>query len=458
MRYFLIAVASGLFAWLLIGMVHNLAAPSGVMASQLNAANLQPTWEPHGLDEIRLTASDPWDFDRFGRSVAINGDYLIVGAPGVNHPEIGEDTGAAYVFQRRSGAWQEIAKLFASDPQPGSGFGFAVTISGDRLAVGSRYARTDQGGNAAGVVYVFSRQGDSWFEEARITARDGGVFHLFGHSVALDGDTLVVGARGAWGETLGDNRGAAYVFHHQGNQWIEQARLTSLESRPNDFFGHAVAVKGDTVAVGAYGHDDHQVGQNSGVVYVYQREEGRWYQQARLLAQDASPFAQFGSAVALAGPSSQAEWLLVGANQEGGSQETAIQRGGFYGAAYVFEFNRNSWQQTAKWKLEEQPEYGLVGESVAIGSDERGNFIGAVGSLYQGFYLFDLQKPGSVTKPILGPTEWAGTVFGQVLALSDSTLVVGAHQSSIHRSGDPSSLQRSGAGAVFIYDLEGGVR
>jgi hypothetical protein len=458
MRYFLIAVASGLFAWLLIGIVHNLAAPSGVMASQLNAPNLQPTWEPHGLDEIRLIAGDPWNFDQFGRSVAIDGDYLVVGAPGVNHPEIGEDTGAAYVFQRRSGAWEEIAKLFASDPQPGSGFGFAVAISGDRLAVGARYARTDQGGNAAGVVYVFSEQGDGWVEEARITARDGAVFHLFGHSVSLDGDTLVVGARGAWHETPGENTGAAYIFHRQRNQWLEQAKLTSLESGPNDFFGHAVAIRGDTAAVGAFGHDDLQAGMNSGVVYVYQREIGRWFQQVRLLAEDASPYAQFGSSLVLGGYGSSTEWLLVGANQEGGSQETAIQWGGFYGAAYVFEFNRNSWQQTAKWKLEEQPEYGLVGESVAIGSDVRGNLIGAVGSLYQGFYLFDLQKPGSATKPILGPTEWAGTVFGQALAFSDSTLVVGAHQSSAHRSGDPSSLQRSGAGAVFIYDLEGGIR
>ena len=409
-----------------------------------------PTLEPHGLDEIRLTAGDPWDHDHFGRSVAIDGDFLVVGAPGVNHPGVGEDTGAVYVFQHKMGDWVEVAKLFASDPQPASGFGFAVAISGDRLAVGAPYTRSDLGANAAGAVYLFERQGDGWVEEARITARDGGVFHLFGYSVDLDGDTLVVGARGAWAETPGDNNGAAYVFYRQGNQWLEQVKLTSKDSRSNDFFGHAVAVRGDVIAVGAYGHDDPQIGLNSGVVYVYHRDGDSWVQQGRLLAGDASPYAQFGSSLALAGSESGTEWLLVGANQEGGSEDTAIQWGGFFGAAYVFEQKGGVWVQTAKWKLAEQPDDGLVGESVAIGSDARGNFIGAVGSRYRGVYLFGLQETDGDTKPILEPTEWTGPGFGQAIAFSGSTLVVSSHWADVG--------QRTNAGTVFIYDLNEGIR
>jgi hypothetical protein len=442
MKYVLLVLLSSM---IFLGVGAKRAAPSVEMASLLEAPSLQPTLQPHGLDEVQLLASQPRQaHDDFGRAVAIDGDVLAVGAPGVNHPEHGEDCGAVYLFQRLADGWQEVAMLSASDPQPVSGFGMAVAVAGERIAVGARFANTEQGGNAAGAVYLFERVGDGWQEQAKITARDGGVFHLFGYAVDLHDDTLVIGARGAPGQNPGDNAGVAYVYHLQGDAWVEQARLASPEARPNDFFGHAVAVWGDWIAVGAYGYDSPQIGANSGEVYLFLRRDGLWFEAGRLAAADARPFAQFGTSLAFSGSDSRPAWLLIGANQDGADEDTHLGYGALIGTAYAFQYKNGAWDQAFKWKLDEPPEYGIFGEVVAIGQDGRGDLVGAVGSFMSGgVHIFPLRSPDKGTKSIQGPTNWAGPVFGQTIAFSGPTLVVGA--------------QWDEAGSVFVYELKEGI-
>ena len=152
------------------------------------------------------------------------------------------------------------AKLTASDGAAGDNFGVGVAISGDTLVVG---AFADDAG--AGSAYVYTRTGGVWTQQAKLTAADGAAGDLFGISVAVSGDTAVVGAYGDDATAL--NSGSAYVFLRTGEVWTQQPRLTAADGADEDQFGISVAVSGDTAVVGAYGDDATAI--NSGSAYVY---------------------------------------------------------------------------------------------------------------------------------------------------------------------------------------------
>ena len=188
--------------------------------------------------ELRASAGDAGD--QFGVAVAVDGDTAVVGAD-----QAGASLkGAAYVFTRSSGAWTERKTLFASDGGPGDQFGFAVALSGGTALVGAQ--ASDQGASDQGAVYVFTGDGGSWSQQAKLTVAGS---RYFGSAVALSGDTAVVGA--AWDDGGGTDRGAAHVYRRSSSSWIKQARLTAADGRANDQFGRSVAVYGDTALVGA---------------------------------------------------------------------------------------------------------------------------------------------------------------------------------------------------------------
>src|SRR5262249_47322605 len=209
-------------------------------------ASYPQTIDPLLTQRQKLTAVDGAGNDHFGRAVAFSGNTLIIGAP--LKDVIGEDQGSVYVFTRSGAAWTLQQKLTAQDGAAKSEFGFSVTISGDTVVIGAPL--DDTGANRdQGSAYVFTRSGAVWTQQQKLTAQDGAANSGFGFSVAISGDTVVIGA------PLNDigasrDQGSAYVFTRNGAVWTQQQKLTANDGAANDSLGGSVAISGDTVVVG----------------------------------------------------------------------------------------------------------------------------------------------------------------------------------------------------------------
>lgn len=268
----------------------------------------------------RLTASDPESEARFGRSVAIAGDWMAVGA--YRTDDAGVDSGSVYLFRNDGTAWVERQKVIASDAASGDLFGVDVSLSGNALLVGSSFDDTTFTGTGSGYVYRFD--GGAWVEEQRLTASDAAQDDFLGAVVALDGDTAVLGAYGD--DASGPDSGAVYVFRFDGTSWVEVQQLVASDVAPGDEFGWSVDLGGDVLAVGAYWDDD--LGHDAGSAYVFRRTGGNWIQERKLLPSDGASHDWFGMAVAVQG---QDLWI-------GAFQHDAI--GGDSGAAYLYDIRK----------------------------------------------------------------------------------------------------------------------
>jgi FG-GAP repeat len=305
--------------------------------------------ESSWTEEAKLAASDAAAEDLFGASVAVDGDTVVIGAFG--NDDAGTDSGSAYVFVRSGTTWSQQQKLTASDAAAEDLFGASVAVSGDTVVVGA--FGNDDAGTDSGSAYVFVRSGSSWSQQQKLTASDGAVGDSFGVSVAVDGDTVVVGAKGD--DDAGGSSGSAYVFVRSGTNWTEQAKLTASDAAADDFFGSSVAVSGDTVVVGAFGNDD--AGPSSGSAYVFVRSKSSWSQQQKLTASDAAQGNSFGGSVAIDG-----DTVVVGAfgNDDAGTNS---------GLAYVFVRSGTSWSEGAKLIASDADVFDRFGNSVAFSGD-----------------------------------------------------------------------------------------
>lgn len=278
-----------------------------------------------------LKASNPDDSDNFGSSVSINGNTIVVGAPGEDSNATGVNgdqsdnsssgNGAAYVFVRSGTTWTQQAYL-KSSTAGSKGFGNSVAIDEDTLAIGASSensastgingSETGTGAPISGAVYIFTRSGTTWSQQAYIKASNAESADEFGASVALNGDTLAVGAPGedsaatGIGGNQGDNsvsaRGASYVFTHSGSTWSQQAYVKASNTSGAANFGHSVSLAGNTMAVGSPGTD---------TTYVFTRSAGVWTQEALLQGTNTENGDLFGSSVTLTGNT-----LVVGAHLE----------------------------------------------------------------------------------------------------------------------------------------------
>ncbi len=242
------------------------------------------------------------DADLFGWAVALTGPHdrasantAIVGAPSENHG--GAKAGSAYVFGRSGDTWNRQARLAAPDPENEDAFGFAVSIYRNTAIVG--VPMDDDGGRDAGSAYIFVRDGVAWRQQAKLVPQDLVGFDVFGGAVFVHGNTAVVGASG---HTYNGLRfaGAAYVFVREGNTWVEQAKLTADDAASSDSFGKSVALFNDTIVVGAP-VADVEGKKDTGAAYVFAREGDTWERQAKLIRKSDSKGDQFGSGVAVAG-------------------------------------------------------------------------------------------------------------------------------------------------------------
>ena len=302
----------------------------------------------------QLLASDAADNDEFGYSVALAGDTVVVGAPLADHAG-GIDAGAVYVYARIGEDWVEQAKLTASDAAEGDWFGVSVAIEGNTIIVGAAFDDyadwTD-----AGSVYVFIGGGSTWTEQAHLTASDAADVDWFGISVTLSGDTLVVGAP-AHDSALWSGTGSAYVFVRSAGIWTEQAELTASDAAESDWFGASVALSGDTAVIGAPLNNPASV-TDAGAAYVFTRTGAAWTERIKLTAADAAEGDGFGISVALSG-----DTALIGASV------ADLEDGIDAGAAYVFVGAGGVWTEQAKLTAADAAEGEGFGGSVAIADD-----------------------------------------------------------------------------------------
>ena len=251
-------------------------------------------------EAAKLTASDGADLDYFGKSVSISGDYAIVGAYGDG--DSGSYSGSAYIFKRDGTSWSQQAKLLAADGYTGDYFGRSVSISGDYVIVGA-YG-DDDNGSGSGSAYIFYYDGESWSQQAKLTASDGAASDAFGVSVSISGDYAIVGA--PWDDDNGSYSGSAYIFFFDGTSWSEQAKLTASVGAANDYFGVSVSISGDYAIVGANRDDDN--GDKSGSAYIFERSGTNWSEQAKLVASDGAASDYLGISVSISG-----DYAIVGA-------------------------------------------------------------------------------------------------------------------------------------------------
>ena len=326
------------------------AAYLGAAAPASAGSGADPSGSAQALRALRaaeqqLTAGDGAAGDFFGASVAISGATAVVGAPN-DDVAANADQGSAYVFTRSGSTWTPQQKLTAADGAAYGSFGVTVAISGDTVVIG---ATTDN--LAQGSAYVFTRSGSTWSQQGnKLTAGDGAAGDRFGNGVAISGDTVVVGAGG---HTVGENlgQGSAYVFTRSGSTWSQQQKLTAADGAANDYFGNAVAISGDTVVVGAYG-DGEDTNESQGSAYVFTRSGSTWSQQRKLTAGDGAANDYFGLSVAVSGDTVVvgAPWKIVGVKADQGS-------------AYVFTRSGGTWSRQAKLTAADGR---LFGHSVAI--------------------------------------------------------------------------------------------
>ena len=394
-----------------------LAAVGALVISQPALADLGTIDPTVVREDAKLTASDAAANDWFGFSVALSGDTAVVGVFSDNH--LGANAaGSAYVFQRSGTSWSEQAKLTASDAAPRNRFGYSVALSGDTAVVGA-YLDDHAGGMDAGSAYVFQRSGTGWSEQAKLTASDAAFGNWFGFSVAISGDTAVVVALNS----------AAYVFQRSGTSWSERAKLIASDATATDLFGFSVGLSGDTAVVGApFG--DNAGGTLVGSAYVFQRSGTSWSEQAKLTASDAAFNDVFGYSVAASG-----DTVLVGAD----------------GSAYVFQRSGTSWSEQAKLIASDAAVGDFFGFSVAVSCDSA--VVGApfgdnAGGTHAGA-VYDFVRSGTTWSEqfkLTASDAATGDFFGRSVALSGYLVVVGASFDD-HAGG-------TDAGSAYVFDFE----
>jgi hypothetical protein len=419
-------------------------------------------WGEHAFSQnwnqiIKTVAADRTSGVHLGSSVAISGDYAIVGAPQ-------DGSGSAYIFQKSGADWIQMQKIVASDADSDDNFGISVAISGDYAVVGAVY----DNGNAtntsplgdAGSAYIFKRTGATWAQEQKIVASDRQANDYFGSSVAISGDYVVVGAllqnlNASGGVSLAD-AGGAYIFKRTGTTWAQEQKIVASDRAVADNFGYAVAISGDYVVISATGEDEDATGSNTlsnaGSAYVFFRTGTTWAQQQKIVASDRGTLDAFGWSASISG-----DYLIIGALNEdedatGGNTATDA------GSAYIFTRTGTTWAQQQKIVASDRAANDNFASSVSISGD-----FAIVGTLYE-----DENASGTATLSNSGSayvfsrtgTTWAQNNkivasdraaddnFGKSVAISGNYAIVGA----LYEDEDGNGANTiADAGSVYIF-------
>ncbi len=409
-----------------------------IKAARYSAQPLPPVIDPQLAQTARLTAGDGAAEDYFGAAVAISGNTAIVGAP---RNDIGADAdqGAAYVYVRSGGTWTQQDKLKAATGTVGDFFGGSVAISGNTAIVGAYF--NDVGANAnQGSVYIFTRSAGVWTQQDKLTAGDGAANDLFGFSVAIDGDTALIGAH-LNDNGVNTNQGAAYVFTRIDGAWSQTQKLTASDAAAGDFFGFSVALDADTAVIGASGKDKNAA-TGAGAAYVFTLSGGTWAQQQKLLPDISAADNFFGAAVALSGDTALIGSFGddIGANPDQGS-------------AVVFVRTGSTWTKQQKLTTSDGAAGDMFGLSVALYADTA--VIGATGDDINGAdqgsaYIFSRSGATWLQQPrLFDPLGEQEDKFGAPVAVSGDTVLIGASFDDIDG--------QANQGSAYIFGICQGV-
>ncbi|MFZ9520626.1 MAG: FG-GAP repeat protein [Silvanigrellaceae bacterium] len=464
--------------------------------------------------EAYVKAANAGGSDHFGSSVSLSGDTLAVGAPredsnqttitngsGTNTDNSLSDSGAVYVYKRTGNAWAQEAFLKSANATASHGFGGAVTLSGDTLAVA---------GTAFPVgVFVYKRTGSTWAQEAYVMGANAASGDYFGMSVSLSGDTLAVGANEedsnqttiTNGTTTNPNNsllesGAVYVYKRTGISWAQEAFIKAANAGSGDFFGFSVSLSGDTLAVGAQKEDSNQntitngtsassddLSTDSGAVYVYRRTGSTWRQEAYVKAANAGTNDLFGGSVSVSG-----DTLAVGATNESSKQNTitngttasADNSASWAGAVYVYRRTGSVWAQEAFVKTVNARGSQTFGESVSLSGDTlavtsiresssqttitNGTTASFDTSKVQSGALYIYKRTGNLWEQeayVKPANADANEFYGHSVSISGDTVAVGSdnedsNQITITNGATASpDNSRPDSGAVYIYRRSG---
>lgn len=373
-------------------------------------------WTGVNWQEVKLFLSPGSAEDYFGYSVSHSNNRVMVGAP--NDIENDIQSGSVYIFEWDGQQWNG-SKIIPTDAEDFANFGHAVSLDGDRAVVGAPF---DSGSAPyAGAVYIYDWDGNSWIE-SKLAASDIASDDAFGKSVALTGDRMVVGSDGD-GDN-GSSSGAVYIYDLIENNWLE-TKLIATDGEANDRFASSVSFHMDSILVGAPYHA------NSGAAYFYQWDGLDWV-ETKILPITSNTYSEFGSAVSI-----DNNRLLIG-------EPFVFDNGNYYGNAYIFDWDGQSWSET-KLSPSSHSNYDLFGKSVSLKGDNA--LIGSPGGIGNGnnsgaAYLFNFDSSSWNETLILPNTDHESGSFGSSVSFSNNSLVVG----------DPDAAENLGStGLAYIF-------
>lgn len=421
-------------SWVMVGYK---GTPSGSAIENLHPTDanalilkvwLSPTLSPSAYWQPpqKLYAPNYHSDDAFGSALAIEDETALMAAP-LSDTAIERNVGAVYLFEFRMGQWQHEQTLRPHDVEYQVIFGKAVAIENDNILIGAYLA--DAGWKiSAGAVYSFQKWGETWQQSQKLQPYDLHPEDCFGCAIALEGDTALVGAYNSL-NLLRQPTGAVYVLGNTLSGWQDKQKLNPEDLKKGDCFGHSVAISGDFAGVGAY------LAEETGVVYVFQRHKGIWLEYQKLQHPKLRKGDCFGYSVAL-----QGDVLLIGAKNVCSRGKIGI------GAVYVYHRMAGQWQWVQTWQPSDLRGYEHFGHSVAlsgnlaiVGADQGSSATGA----YTGA-VYTFQRTAKTWQPYLKLYSISGAVgdrFGYAVAIKDNLVLVGAPSAE--------AFGRKGAGIVY---------
>lgn len=414
------------------------------------------------------------DVDYFGYSVAISGSFAIVGTPNEDEDEVGanvmDNSGAAYLFYNNAGTWKKVKKLVASNRSNNASFGSSVAINGNYIVIG---APNDSKGQfpKMGAAYIFKKdQGgaDNWGEVKIITSVNRAEFDLFGTSVSISNDYVFVGAyredQDSEESATIDDAGAVYIFKKDfggTENWGQTQKITAPNRDIWDNFGFSVAVDGDQAVIGAYQENEDQFESNpisdSGSAYIFKKDEGseHWSLVKKITASIRSGLDQFGYSVAISGNN-----IIVGAIGDDDRPLTNMTY--ISGAAYIFSKDfggLGNWGQVKKLISFDRNEGDNFGFSVSIsgnyavaGALSEGRNSNNEGTYAGSAYVFGKDKNGTeqwgLAKKIVPYSRSASSGFGCSVSINGNYVLSGSF--SENWSG-LESVPTNGSGSAYVF-------
>ncbi|MBL4659788.1 MAG: FG-GAP repeat protein, partial [Alcanivoracaceae bacterium] len=378
----------------------------------------------------KINATDAQANTKFGHSVSLIGNRALITA--IGDDSNGINTGAAYVFDLNIGVWTQAQKLIAADATQRDEFGFSASLSNDRLIIGAHF--DDSNGDHSGSVYVFDKNGNSWNQSEKVLAVSGNraANIQFGSPVSLSGNRALIGAR--FDDDDGFDSGSAYVFDFDGISWNQTQKITAADGESGDRFG-SVSLSGNRALIGAINDDDN--GTDSGSAYLFDFDGTSWNQTQKITAADGENGEGFGFSVSLS-----ANRALIGAFRDDDNGTDS-------GSAYIFDFDGTSWNQTQKITAADGATADLFGVSVSLSGNRA--LIGASrlfnDARFGAAYVFDFDGNNwNQTQKITAADGGTGDSFGKSVSLSGNRALIGA---------DLDNDNGTNSGSAYLFDFDG---